>query len=1297
MLRPLTVRGCILLVVLLGGCTSEQVSYEWTVETTHRWTELPSPQGEEAQFNQLSAQHTGIDFVNSLKEKLYKQNRHLVNGSGVAIGDVDGDGWPDVYLPRLHGPNKLYLNRGSEVEGIAFEESPDAGGAPLPEEFTMGAILEDVTGNGSPDLLVTTLGGPNVLFENTGDGTFRRSRQAGLAVGDGSTTMSLADFNGDETLDLYVANYKRRTVKDIYPPQKRQFEQVVVQKGGEYTVRSDFQKHYEVRRQGNRLMRFERGEQDRVYFNSGNGKFEEQPWTDVFRNANGEPPSRVPQGWGFVARLEDLDGDGIPDLYVCNDFESPDYFYKGTEGEGQFRRVAEEAIRTTSHSTMSIATTDLTRNGTPDFFLADMLGPDYARRKQQVEAASPVLRGVSDVTTRMQEMLNTVQMNRGDGTFAEASRLMGVQASGWTWSSKFLDVDLDGYDDLLLSTGHEYDAIHAGTQMRLQSGGGGRGGGWRESLLQYPDLDLKNVAFRNQGDGSFTRVENGWGIGEQPDVGHGMAGGDFDRDGDMDLVINRLNRSVGVYRNEASAPRVAVQLTGRSPNTGGIGATIRVEPRDGSVPMQEESVIAGGEYLSDSGGTHVFAVGDADRVTISVRWPSGEETKVKGDVGRLYDVRQPGAETDWTAEPMDSTATAGQAAEPASATENLPSERSTPSGNGDRQVRNASTSTDADTATFFEEVSGVLAHEHSDTKYQDFRRQPLLSRRLSQQGPGVAWTDIDGDQDQDLLIGTGRGGKLAYYRNDGAGEFTRVRGNALDQSYERDLTGIVTIPNEGGTTVLVGYSNYERLPDDPSEPSQIFIFKADGKGLRLENKLNFGRGAVGPLALADIDGDGDLDLFAGGRHVPGQYPKSASSAIYLNDEGTFRRSSSHDRRFSGLGMVTGAVFADIEGNGAPDLFVTSEWGPVSYFENRGDGRFVDRTEEVGLSEHVGLWRGIDVGDFNNDGHLDLVAANWGWNSAYGQPPGAPQSPESPGLEDPLRIYYGDFDRNGRTDPIEAFYHSGRDEYLPYKGFREMGQALSYLRRRVKSFERFSEMSLPEIIGQQRFESANLKEASTLSHMVFLGKETDEGPRFEGRAFPWWSQLTTGFAPSVSDLDGDGNQDILLSQNFFATDVKIPRRDAGRGLWLRGDGTGAFTPVKGHNSGLRVYGEQRAAPLADFNRDGRVDVLVAQNGADTKLYRNVGATPGIRVRLEGRGGNLDAIGAVVRLRYADGGMGPASVVSAGSSYWSQHSSTTVLGHGGHSVDAVHVQWPDGRSTERSIDGDPRTITISYPDQ
>ncbi|QXD16562.1 VCBS repeat-containing protein [Rhodocaloribacter litoris] len=1237
------------MLVWLGAACGTPVDAPrvWHEEDGYRWIELPPPSGSGAGFEELPASKTGIAFVNTLPEADFLQNRHYLNGAGVAVGDVDGDGLPDLYLARLRGPNALYRNRG----GWRFEDVTEAAGVAAPDRFSTGAVFADVDGDGDLDLLLTAMGGPHALFLNDGTGRFTdASETAGLrATPSGSTSMALADVDGDGDLDLYVAAYKTRSAGDIFPPHVRSLERTVIREEGTYKIAPGFEEHYAliVREEG--LLRIEKGEADVFYENTGGGRFRAVPWTDgAFRDEDGRPLPEPPLDWGLAARFQDVNGDLVPDLYVCNDFESPDRFWLG-DGRGGFRLVPRLALRKTSLSTMSVAFSDVDRDGHLDFFLADMLSRDYRRRQTQVGLTIPMTTGIGEIDDRPQVVQNTLQWNRGDGTYAEVARMSGVAASEWTWSSTFLDVDLDGYEDLLLTTGHTFDVQHADAQRREMQRTAALTDpqGFRRLLLDFPGLYLKNIAFRNRGDLTFEEVPDGWGLGSRPDVSHGMALGDFDGDGDLDVVVNRLHEAAGVFRNEATAPRLAVRLHGRAGNTQGIGARVRVY--GGPVPVQEQEVTAGGQYLSGSEALLSFAAGDgrggvAANMTIEVRWRSGRRTRIEGVAGnRLYEIYEP----------------------------------STPAP--------AAPAADTAAAPVFADVSDRLGHTHPEAPYRDYDRQPLLPRRLSRLGPGVAWADLDGDGDDDLLIGAGRGGRLAVFLNDGHG---RLRRSPAGEEAPDDLTGLVAIPRpEGGALVLAGVSNYE---SGLAGVSRIDVYAADAAGrLVPHDRLPFGRDAIGPLVPGDFDGDGDLDLFAGGRLVPGRYPEPASSRLFRNDEGRFRHDSGRSAPFDAVGLVSGATAADLDGDGRLDLVLATEWGALRYFRNEGDGRFADRTEAAGLSRFTGWWNAVAPGDFDGDGRLDLVATNWGWNGLHGR-----HGPGNP----PLRLYYGDFDANGIPDVLEAHYEPSMNDYVPDRGLNVLMQALPYVGSRVASFEQFAAATLRELVGP-RLDRAAYLEATTLAHMLFLNRATGDGQvRFEAVPLPVEAQVAPAFAVVVGDFDADGREDVFLSQNFFALPFEVPRQDAGRGLWLRGDGTGGFEAVPGHVSGLRIYGEGRAAAAADFDGDGRTDLVVTQNGAETKLYRNTGATAGLRVRLEGPPGNAAGLGAVVRLAYADGTLGPARVVTAGAGYWSQSSPVQVMGAPAEAVVvAVRVRWPDGRRTEHAVPPGATEVRVGPADQ
>ena len=1230
-------RLAIVLAAALGtlfvGCSSE-VERVWQQEKGYRWADL-AVSGKGDGFTRLAATQTGIGFINTLGEESLLFNRHTMNGSGVAVGDVDGDGWVDLYFARLDGPNALYRNLG----GWRFEEITDSAGVAAPDRFSTGAVLADIDGDDDLDLLVTAMGGPNAAFLNDGTGRFAEAtEETGLASHQGSTTMTLADVDGDADLDLYVGTYKTRSVTDIYPPHRRVFERTVIQEGDSYRIAPEFEEHYVLRIEGTRLLRLEYAEPDQFYLNDGTGRFSPVDFTEHFFDADGNPLDKTPDNWALTARFQDINGDGLPDLYVCNDFESPDLFWLG-DGTGSFRAAPRLALRKTSLSTMSVDFADVDRDGRLDFFMTDMLSRDYARRQWQVGLTLPMTTRIGEIDNRPQAVQNMLFLNRGDGTYAEAAWVADVAASEWSWAGLFLDVDLDGFEDLLITTGHLYDVQDADAQqLEMRRTRMLRNPEqFRQLLLDFPDLALKNIAFRNRGNQTFEEMPDGWGFGDEPDVSHGLAFGDLDHDGDLDAVVNRLNGVAGLYRNDASAPRLAVQLRGEAPNTQGIGAVIHVA---GGPVDQVKEVVSGGQYLSGSEPVYTFAAG-TDSMQIEVRWRSGRRSIVEGArPNRVYEIDEArAAGLDRTAAP--------------------------------------------DTAThdpIFEEI--ILNHAHEEAAFADFDRQPLLPWQLSRLGPAAAWADLDGDGDDDLLLGSGRGGRLAAYRNDGTGRFTRLAVPSLDEEPAGDLAGIVALPRPtGGTLVFVAASNYEGTPGDSS---WIDVYETDASGrIQPVDRLPFGTSSIGPLALADMDGDGDLDLFAGGRAVPGRYPEPASSRLYRQDEGRFTYDATASTSFNEIGLVSSATFGDLDGDGDADLTLAIEWSPVRYFENDGAGRFTDRTAETGLNAFSGRWNGIALGDFDTDGRLDLVATNWGWNTRHGRFDDRPR---------PLRLYHGDFDANGVMDVLEAHYEPTMGDYVPERGLEPLSFALPSIRERMPTYRRFAAATLPALIGPALNQTPPL-EATTLSHTVFLNRLDNAGTlRFDAAPVPPEAQHAPGFAAAVTDYDADGHDDIFISQNVFTLPMDTPRLDSGRGLWLRSDGAGGFTAAP--ETGVKVYGEGRAAAVADFDADGRVDVVVTQNGAATKLYRNTSAGTGLRVRLTGPPGNRAGIGAIVRVRYDDGAMGPARVVTAGSGYWSQSSWVLVMGRDAarKAVDVV-VKWPGGAVTETTVSGDMEEVTVA----
>ena len=646
--------------------------------------------------------------------------------------------------------------------------------------------------------------------------------------------------------------------------------------------------------------------------------------------------------------------------------------------------------------------------------------------------------------------------------------------------------------------------------------------------------------------------------------------------------------------------------------------------------MQSQEVISGGRYMAGSDTLAVFAPGQVkDQMALEVLWRDGKRSSIPGvKANRVYEIDETGAQV-------------------------------------------FSETPKAQPQPLFEDVSHLLSHQHHEDDYNDFERQPLLPRKLSQLGPGLAWADIDGDGWPDLIIGSGKGGRMAIFLNNHKGGFHLMTNRFCDQPVPQDQTGIVAGHIQAGEmSLLVGSANYE---DAAPAPSGIIEFapKSNAEPARLP----IAEASVGPLALTDLTGNGHLELFVGGRVIPGRYPEAATSWLYQRQDGRWVPDEANTKLLARSGLVSGAVWSDLDGDGFPDLVLACEWGPVRVFKNES-GKLREVTAQLGLERFTGWWNGVTTGDLDGSGRMAIIASNWGLNTPY------QATPEHPALLD-----YGDLLNRGTTDLIEAEFDPASRAVAPRRMRDRVAAALPDLPLRFPSQKAFSEASLAQVLGEKQSLARELK-ANTLASTVFWNR----GKLFEAQPLPAEAQYAPAFSVNVADFDGDGSEDIFLSENFFDNQPEVPRYDAGRGLLLRGDGAGGFKPMAGIESGIKIYGEQRGAAVADFDKDGRPDLAVSQNAAATKLYHNVGAKPGLRVRLIGPTGNPDGLGAQLRLFF---GTRPGAIreLHAGSGYWSEDSAVTVLATP-QSPSRLWVRWPGGKITTTDLKDTRPEISVDY---
>ncbi len=1229
-------------IFLLPACLQTiAANPAWETAGGHRSARVDVIPSSSEGFQSMPASGTGIRFINSLADERSLTNQIYLNGSGVASGDVDGDGLADLYFCGLDNANALFRNLG----GWKFEDITARSRTASSDQASTGAAFADIDGDGDLDLLVNGIARGTRLFLNDGRGVFAEATNgSGLASRSGSTSLALADVDGDGLLDVYVVNYRNDTMRDMPGIRfKMGFTNGISNllsvngvpaNSPELTGRFTFD-------QSNGVL--ENGEADVLYRNLGAGRFKAVEWTTGdFLDESGKP-STTPYDWGLSAMFHDINGDSHPDLYVCNDFQSPDRLWLN-DGHGKFR-AAGDSIRQSSLFSMGVDFADANRDGLLDFFVADMLARDWTNRHVQIMDAGAFTQVCQHHGSRPQSPRNTFFVQRNNGTFAELARFARIDASDWSWCPVFLDVDLDGFDDLLISTGHWRDAQNADVMREIESSKKSGPMSARDELTarkRFPRLNTPNAAFRNRGDLTFEERGHAWGF-DSRSISHGIATADLDNDGDLDLVVSCLNDPPIVLQNIGSRPRIAVRLAGNAPNTRGIGASIRVAAP--GLPEQSHEMIAGGRYLSGDDPVRAFAAGtNSGPISISVTWRNRGITRITNALpNRIYVIQE-----------SVSGPEPGPGPEPASP------------------------------PALFENVSSKLNHRHTQEDTGGFALQPLLPRRLGTMGPGVAWFDYNGDGWDDLFVGSGSGGSLGVFRNDTRGGFVRQRTKPLDALPAPDLSTILAWqPDPASASLLMGISRIQPVTTNTRPYCQFSM-----------NTGGFNQGplvadfSAGPMAMADIDRDGDLDLFVGATHSPGRFPRSPVSMLLRNEAGGFALEPRWNLAATNgpVPMLTSALFTDLSNDGQPQLVTAADWGPISihtFSSNRVSGwdpmvRLHKRSSvsQLPLSQLTGWWSSIATGDFDNDGRLDLVAGNWGRNDSR--------------FDHRVTLAY-DPAPNGASVLIELLSGpSTGGRRIPTRDRNTLATVLPSITELFPTFGAFAREAPDSLLAMPELSRIESIVVSCLDSLVLLNR----GGHLEAHPLPGIAQWSPVVGLATGDIDTDGNTDLVISQNFHGVPPSESRQDAGSLIWLRGDGKGGFSPVGFRESGLSLSGEGRGLALSDFDRDGRYDIIATQNGGETLLFRNRAPRRGIRVHLNGAPSNPRAIGARIRLAFQDGTVGPSHWIGLGSGHWSQDSTTLIIGRQGIPR-SIEIRWPDGPLETIPLRPDSTEVTREHP--
>ena len=1076
-------------------------------------------------FQRLGPAHTGVTFANTITtdDTLNAQtDAYVYNGAGVAVGDIDNDGLPDIFFAGNMVSSRLYLNQGS----MRFEDITQSAGVTT-HGWATGVTMVDINGDGLLDIYVSVSGPEwstpveraNLLFVNRGNRTFTEAAaQYGIADSGFTTHAVFLDYDGDGDLDLFILN---NSPKDFARGQ------AAIHPAG---IRATTPDSY-----------------DQLYRNNGNGSF-----TNVSRQAG----ILRDVGYGLGVAVADIDGDGWPDIYVSNDITPNDVLYVNNR-DGTFTDKAGQWLKHTSFAGMGVDIADFNNDGRPDIVQADMMPAALPARKRMSGFLSEnSLEDLRSRGFRIDHDVNSLQLNNGvtnDGgvVFSEIGRMAGVAYTDWSWSALFADFDNDGYKDIFITNGYPKATNDLDYQIAISRAQGP--GDTPRALQLLRDLhsyNVPNYLFRNNGDLTFTDRSTAWGM-DQPGFSYGAAYADLNNDGRLDLVVNNIDAPASVYENLGPTAHAQhyldVNLRGEPPNTRGIGATLML--------------VAGGQrqylyhtpyhgYLSSMAEREHFGLGSAPRVdSLEVVWPDGRWQLVTGlDADRTVTVRQRDA---------------------------LSGRRGPPRVDG--------------RPLLFQPMDPALAprSKYDEASSDDYGLQPLLPYEPSQHGPALAVGDVDGDGREDVFIGGAAGvpGKLFMQRADGRFvEWAGAQPWDADKGYDDTGALFFDANGDGRLDLYIASGGYHRAPVSSLLQDRLYINRGGGRFVRDTPALPPMLTATAAVVAGDFTGDGKPDLFVGGRLLPRNYPYPTRSYLLRNDGGRFTDVTEQlaPELVTPGGMITAAVWIDFDGDGRLDLVTAGEWMPLQFFRNEGT-RFRNVTASRGLGSTRGWWFSLAAGDFNHDGHPDLVAGNLGLNHSY-----------TTSAQDRFGVYAGDFTGNGHTDIVLTRDIAGTE--YPVSGAVGLAGSIYTVGLKFQSYAEFSDAPVRAVLSAPQIARALHYQTDTFASLYL---QNDGAGTFTAAQLPNAAQLSPIRGIVASDVDGDGHLDLVVAGNLYDTEPNTPPADAGNGLWLRGDGRGRFLAVSPVESGFLA--PRNVTGLALVKTPTGSAVLVANNGDSLSAF------------------------------------------------------------------------------------------------
>ena len=1107
--RP-TIIFCALSIILILFSCSEDVNKKPGSDNLSKTLNTEVNEG----FEIIGSAKTGITFQNKLSDDpLSSKNvlsyRHYFNGAGVGVADFNNDGLQDVFFAGNEVPNELYINKGE----LKFEKLGQESGLNQNKVWASGVSIVDINSDGYQDIYVSQQGPndsenrKNLFYINNGDLTFTESaKKMGLDDANYSTQAVFLDYDKDGDLDCYVMNESK-------------YAGVILS-----TVYKELKNEDNLRKASGKLFR-----------NNGNLKF-----TDVTK-ASGV----LNYGYGLGIGVSDFNGDNWPDIYIANDYTVPDFMYINQK-DGTFKESVKDYTRQLSYFGMGCDIADINNDGLVDIGVVDMAAEDHERDKTLMAGMDIDLFHYyfNERKYQLQYMFNSLQLNNGNGTFSNIAALAGVLKSDWSWAALFSDFNLDGYKDYYVCNGfrrysRDNDFMIAMNKTRQENNGSIPLSKRQELYDMMPEIKLDNKLYINDGKLHFNDNDQSFSHPNYATYSYGVAQGDFDNDGDMDLIVNNIDQPVLFLRNKATeiTSNNYLQISLDEKNVAKkLYSKIRLFYGD-SQQLQEYSFVRG--YESTMQECLNFGLGDVTKIDkITIEWPDGNiQTLTEIEANQHLKIKyQKGKKTN--------------------------------------EVTKIN--------QFFTQQSPKskgLNFKHTENEFDDFVKEILLPQRQTAFGPALASADINNDGLDDIYIGGAKGQSGQLFIQNKNGNFSPGQSQPWkNEATSEDVAAIFLDVNLDGNKDLIvlsgGSGDFESQPHLLVD--RFYANTGNGNFARIANVLPVSNTASYEIVAENIDEDPHLELMIIGAAKAGKYPQKENTIIldYVNNSYVDITGELIPGLNDKDGLIRSAQWIDLNGDGKKDLITAGEWQSPELYINE-NGTYKNRSKEWNLTNHNGWWRSINSGDFDKDGDIDFIIGNVGKNFK-----------QKASSDHPLYLYSNDFDNNGTLDCVLAKPYKGR--VVPARGKECSTQQMPFVSEKFESYASFASASIEDIYGEEKLNSGIKLEANTFYSYLLR----NNGSSFEFEKLPPMAQISPINDIEIMDINKDGFDDLLIVGNDYNTEYETPRLDAGNGLVLLNDKKGYFKELSVEQSG--VFCPKDAKKLAVVNSNGKKLIIVGNN-------------------------------------------------------------------------------------------------------